>query len=428
LDTLWKLVRSHQRDFGTRLTASGTSEVSIFCTMWEGRTIYFVDTPGFNDTFRSDTDVLKDIAFFLSRVYKLDIKLAGMIYLHKITDNRMGGSALKNLHMFEALCGPGSMPNIVLATTMWDVLQTKDPTLQEGIERERELLSNDEFWGLMVRRGSGVFRHDGSEASAWKMVSHIISKDNPVALAIQTQMIDEGQTLDQTDAGAYVQQELLEAQKRHQKELQDLTESMNAAIRNKDTELANRLQQHQRDFEAKIARTYEEQNKLKTDMQRMLDEQSRRHEEELRDLEERRRVQAEELRTSEQAMMGMQRTMRDLQWDMERKAQEHKSTMDQMIRFQKTTAETEEQRRKRDADMQETWLHERTLMQMRLDEEKKRQHELEKMVEAEAAEVRKTNATISLLKVVGGVALAGVGAYSGNPAIATAGLGVLRHT
>lgn len=66
-------------------------------------------------------------------------------------------------------------------------------------------------------------------------------------------------------------------------------------------------------------------------------------------------------------------------------------------------------------------------MEARLDEERKREKGMKRMVETKAAEARRTNAAISLLKVLGGVALAGTGAYSGNPAIATADLGVLRN-
>jgi len=61
--------------------------------------------PGFDDTSRSDTDVLKDVAFFLSQTYKHTVRLAGIIYLHRITDMRMAGSSLRNLTMFKKLCG-----------------------------------------------------------------------------------------------------------------------------------------------------------------------------------------------------------------------------------------------------------------------------------------------------------------------------------
>ena len=66
--------------------------------------LVLVDTPGFVDTHRSISDWLKKTYFSLSSFlflccilfiiyrYKKGIKLAGIVYLHKITDNRMAGA------------------------------------------------------------------------------------------------------------------------------------------------------------------------------------------------------------------------------------------------------------------------------------------------------------------------------------------------
>lgn len=172
--------------------------------------MFFLDTLGFNDTYRPDTEVLKDLAFFLGRIYSNKIKLAGMIYLHRITDNRLSGSALKNLHMFEKLCGPECMSNIVLATTMWDKVGSGgESTFKQAEQREQMLLSKPDFWGYVVRQGSRVFRHDGSKASGWKMVHHVLSQKSSIKLAIQRQMIDDGEALGGTDAGRLLLEELL---------------------------------------------------------------------------------------------------------------------------------------------------------------------------------------------------------------------------
>ena len=55
--------------------------------------VYFADTPGFDDSSRSDTDVLKNIVYWLGVMREKSIKLSGIIYLHWITDNRVGGTA-----------------------------------------------------------------------------------------------------------------------------------------------------------------------------------------------------------------------------------------------------------------------------------------------------------------------------------------------
>jgi hypothetical protein len=48
-----------------------------------------------------------------------NIKLTGIVYLHRIMDNKVGGSAMKNLRMFRALCGNYGLGSVVLATTHW---------------------------------------------------------------------------------------------------------------------------------------------------------------------------------------------------------------------------------------------------------------------------------------------------------------------
>ena len=80
---------------------------------------YLIDTPGFDDTHKTDTQVLREITNWLSTAYTADLKLTGIIYLHRILDVKMGGSAMKNLRMFKKLRGDDSLGSVVLATTFW---------------------------------------------------------------------------------------------------------------------------------------------------------------------------------------------------------------------------------------------------------------------------------------------------------------------
>ena len=86
--------------------------------------IILVDTPGFDDTQKTDTEILTMICRLANRNvsiqvipswktlihiiyyrYKRDIKLAGILYFHRISDNRVAGTPLKNIRMFQKLCG-----------------------------------------------------------------------------------------------------------------------------------------------------------------------------------------------------------------------------------------------------------------------------------------------------------------------------------
>ncbi|KAL4242503.1 P-loop containing nucleoside triphosphate hydrolase [Abortiporus biennis] len=67
-----------------QVTCSRTFEIG-------GKNVTLVDTPGFDDSTLSDTDVLKMIALHLSMIYEQGFKLSGLIYMHCITDFKIGG-------------------------------------------------------------------------------------------------------------------------------------------------------------------------------------------------------------------------------------------------------------------------------------------------------------------------------------------------
>ena len=82
--------------------------------------VYFADTPGFDDSARSDTDVLKNIVTWLGAMRENKMKLSGIIYLHRITDPRVGGTAWRNLRMLHNLVGADKMANVLLVSTRWE--------------------------------------------------------------------------------------------------------------------------------------------------------------------------------------------------------------------------------------------------------------------------------------------------------------------
>jgi hypothetical protein len=74
--------------------------------------------------------------------YKGKVTLAGVIYMHRISDIRMSGTARRNFTMFRKLCGENALSNVVLVTTMWGNLVD----MEEGEARERELQNKDGFF------------------------------------------------------------------------------------------------------------------------------------------------------------------------------------------------------------------------------------------------------------------------------------------
>ena len=66
--------------------------------------------------------------------YQNGIKLSGIIYMHRISDFRVGGVSRRNLSMFRKLCGDETLRNVALVTNMWS-----EVTSERGAAREREL-------------------------------------------------------------------------------------------------------------------------------------------------------------------------------------------------------------------------------------------------------------------------------------------------
>jgi flagellar biosynthesis chaperone FliJ len=169
----------------------------------DGQEIFLVDTPGFEDTTRSDTDILNDVAAWLKRSYDANIKLAGIVYLHRIQDNRITLAGAANIHMFKELCGSDNLSCVVLATTMWDCLTEQNKP--QAVKREAQL--KEEFWGEMVRNGSNMFRQDGGPGTAEAILRHIVAQRHRATLQIQEE-IAKGVPVSETSAGKVLQQEI----------------------------------------------------------------------------------------------------------------------------------------------------------------------------------------------------------------------------
>jgi hypothetical protein len=78
----------------------------------------------------------------------------------------MQSSAHRNLRMFEKLCGADSIHSVILVTTDWGFYGDQEAAMQH----EQELQTRDEYWGLMIKRGSFVIRHAGDNDSAMRVL------------------------------------------------------------------------------------------------------------------------------------------------------------------------------------------------------------------------------------------------------------------
>ncbi|KAL2825496.1 P-loop containing nucleoside triphosphate hydrolase protein [Aspergillus cavernicola] len=247
----------HDVDVGHGLL-SCTSEVAVFDCKVDGRTVYLIDTPGFDDSNfsdRPDFAILQSIAAYLSASYSQNIRIHGVIFLHRITENRVTGSARRNIELMKALCGPDYFPHVALATTHWSTTRESVSKLRD---RERLLQVQDAFFKPLLSGGATMFRHDDEAASACRMVRHLINIKDQLGgrvippLALQRELVDESKRLDRTAAGRVV----MDAAARKFAEAKGEIEALKRAIKQADKVHAETLRQMKEENEL-IVRTIE---------------------------------------------------------------------------------------------------------------------------------------------------------------------------
>jgi hypothetical protein len=105
----------------------------------------------------------------------------------------MTGITWRNICMFERLCGTGSLQNIIVVTTMWDLADD-----QAGLLCEKVLLTN--LWKLAISSRPRMRRFDNTYESAWSILGQLTSTHRP--LLLQVEMVNEGKSFAQTAAGS----------------------------------------------------------------------------------------------------------------------------------------------------------------------------------------------------------------------------------
>ncbi|KAK3671135.1 hypothetical protein LTR78_008936 [Recurvomyces mirabilis] len=178
---------------------SFTQRTTLHSFQHRGRTVHLIDTPGFNDTFRSDDDVFSEVAYTLVKAHQLGIRLGGIVYLQSMTDVRVQGSAVRSLRILEGLCGPDAYPSIVLAATHCESCSS--------IERDKkltELRSKPAFWHDLCEGGSMVAEFRNTRPSALTIVDMLLDRGQRHILSFQRQM-SRGMRLQDTYAGKQLQ-------------------------------------------------------------------------------------------------------------------------------------------------------------------------------------------------------------------------------
>ncbi|KXN85553.1 hypothetical protein AN958_11120 [Leucoagaricus sp. SymC.cos] len=181
---------------------SHTSEVNAVRVQYsDGIRIVLVDTPGFDDTRKSDLEILKTVSYWYKDVYRRGLEISGILYLHRITDNRMAGTPQKNLRLFKKLCGDEFYDLIFLTTTMWP----EDDQNDEPIFHDRQAQLEDDYWADIIKRGRKSQRFRGTQESAWEILDNVIdaaaARQQRKILQIQDELVHLAKSVPATKAG-----------------------------------------------------------------------------------------------------------------------------------------------------------------------------------------------------------------------------------
>ena len=187
--------------------------------------------------------------------YRREIRLTGLLYFHRISDNRMAGTPLKNLRMFENLCGE-DFKGIILTTTMWS-----DVDEELGVERERELKTD--YWKSMIERGSSVRRFLYTRQSAFEILAPIWGEvDKRSALLLQIEMNDLQLQIRETSAGKTLYIELEELVARHHDILERIRRELREPMDDPD-QLQLLMEEYQK-VSVQLQRATEDMRRMKT--------------------------------------------------------------------------------------------------------------------------------------------------------------------
>jgi len=161
--------------------------------------------------------------------YEKGVRLAGIIYFHRISDERFTGMDGRNFGVFRKLCGEQTLKNVVIMTNMWGKV-----TPEVGEAREREL--STQFFKPAADKGAQFLRHTGTVESAHLVIRAILG-NHPLALQIQEELVDQHMEFSQTAAGEEIRRTLDEHVTKLEGKVKELqNELRNAEERERETQ------------------------------------------------------------------------------------------------------------------------------------------------------------------------------------------------
>lgn len=232
----------------------------------EGQRIFLVDTPGFDDSYCSDVDILGHISHVLLALDNMKLKLAGVIFMQDIQAQiRMTASARRQLDVFKAICGQSAYPHVVCVTSMWNCMSF---SASEAAEKRMERLRSDpNYWEPIIMGGGITMKWFGEIESALTITGHIVEKARGVEnvfLNLQSELLRQGKYtyIERTTAGRIISSGLVQEAELHRTEIQESNKNIQRAQQDQNQRLVDGLLDDRKWYEHRLKRTEEAVAKL----------------------------------------------------------------------------------------------------------------------------------------------------------------------
>lgn len=184
------------------------------------------------------------------------MKLAGVIYFHRISDERWRKSDTRSFGWLKRICGDQTLRNVALVTNMWGNV---DPEV--GAARERQLAA--EFVKPALDNGAQLIAHHNTTESAYHVIRAIL-KNRRTALQVQQELIDEKREFDRTTVGEEIGREVEESTRRLERQVGDLQNAL-ATVRGREKEKRSQLEAEIAELRKEIMRHTEGSGNMNTD-------------------------------------------------------------------------------------------------------------------------------------------------------------------
>ena len=188
------------------------------------------------------------------------MKLAGVIYFHRISDERWRRSDTRSFGWLKRICGESTLRNVVLATNMWGNV---GPEI--GAAREQQLAA--EFVRPALDKGAQLRRHYDTTESAHQIIRAILNNRRGV-LQVQRELVDEEREFNRTTVGEEIAREVDEHIRRLERNIGELQSELET-VRGRENETRTQREAEIVELREQIERLTNGSRNLNADYKKM---------------------------------------------------------------------------------------------------------------------------------------------------------------